>query len=213
MVYQVEGSRQVEEYGGDAPAGFSCTCAAGSRWESPARCLRCSSSEQLAADGGACVPRRCQKDAAGRVACRKCPADYIAVTQNWDGSPQREVQCVKCARGYRAQRHACVRCDACACARNHVPVRGSCVPKAFLTSRPKYEEKMLTANELLDVVKFEYLCTLGDVRACRSLANLCVRNSYTADRGGPCRLWTQPAHVPRPAGNNHCFHVIVMRDR
>ncbi|XP_048483890.1 uncharacterized protein LOC105391396 [Plutella xylostella] len=180
--------------------GFSCTCSPGSRRESPARCLRCSSSEQLAADGGACVPRRCQKDAAGRVACRKCPADYIAVTQNWDGSPLREVQCVKCARGYRAQGNACVRCDACACPRNHVPVRGSCVPKAFLTTRPKYEEKMMTANELLDVVKFEYLCTLGDVRACRRLANLCVRSLNPTDRGGPCRLWTQPAHVPRPAG-------------
>ncbi|KOB78608.1 Transitional endoplasmic reticulum ATPase TER94 [Operophtera brumata] len=104
----------------------------------------------------------------------------------------REVLCVKCARGYKAQSNTCVRCESCTCSKNQVVVKGICIPKGYVNMRPKYEEKLLHPLELLDIVKHEYLCTQNDVRACRTLANECVKNFYSTDLGGPCRLWLQP---------------------
>ncbi|KAL4708433.1 hypothetical protein ACJJTC_001149 [Scirpophaga incertulas] len=170
--------------------GFSCVCEENSVPIGVASCKTCNTLELVSTDGTACVPRKCQTFT-GRVVCRKCPADYISVTQNLDGSPTKEVLCVKCARGYRPKNNACVRCPGCACTKTQVSVRGVCVPRRFLSERPKYEGN-IRAIVLLDVIKHEYLCTMGDLIACRVLANECVRNYYNTDASGPCRLWIQP---------------------
>lgn len=57
--------------------GFACSCDNHSVRVGVARCKRCNGTEVVTPDGTACVPRRCVKDAAGRLNCRKCPADYI----------------------------------------------------------------------------------------------------------------------------------------
>ncbi|KAH9635857.1 hypothetical protein HF086_002417, partial [Spodoptera exigua] len=113
-------------------------------------------------------------------------------TQNIDGSPLKEVQCVRCARGFKPVNNVCTRCESCACAKNQIIVRGLCIPKTYVNSRPKYEENSLHPLALLDVVKHEYLCMQNDLRACHTLANECVRNFYSTDTAGPCRLWIQP---------------------
>lgn len=77
-----------------------------------------------------------------------------------DGSPLKEVQCIKCARGFRAEGNVCVRCEACVCTKSQIVVRGTCVPKSYVSNRPKYEENSLHPLALLDVVKQEYLCTV-----------------------------------------------------
>ncbi|XP_073953557.1 uncharacterized protein [Choristoneura fumiferana] len=123
------------------------------------------------------------------------------VTQNFDGSPMKEVLCVKCARGYKPSGNACVRCAGCACARNEVIVRDACVPRSFVNARQKYEGG-LHPYALLDVVKYEYLCIHHNYRACRTLASECVKNFYTNEAAGPCRLWMQPnlvSHKGLPA--------------
>ncbi|KAI5642942.1 meckelin (Transmembrane protein 67) domain-containing protein [Phthorimaea operculella] len=174
--------------------GFSCSCAEHSIPIGINKCKPCHATELVSSNGLACVPRRCQS-ANGKTVCRKCPMDYISVTQNLDGTPQKEVQCVKCARGYRASNNVCVRCESCACAKHEVAVRGKCVPKKFVNERPKDERSTLHTNELGDVVKNEYFCTQNDVLACRTLANSCVRRFYSTDFAGPCRLWIQPKVV------------------
>ncbi|KAI8419877.1 hypothetical protein MSG28_008504 [Choristoneura fumiferana] len=93
----------------------------------------------------------------GRTMNRNCSDGYNLVTQNFDGSPMKEVLCVKCARGYKPSGNACVRCAGCACARNEVIVRDACVPRSFVNARQKYEGG-LHPYALLDVVKYEYLC-------------------------------------------------------
>ncbi|CAH0696027.1 unnamed protein product [Spodoptera exigua] len=171
--------------------GFGCSCADHSVPVGIGRCKPCNATEVVSADGHSCVPRRCQ-NVSGRIACRKCPNDYITVTQNIDGSPLKEVQCVRCARGFKPVNNVCTRCESCACAKNQIIVRGLCIPKTYVNSRPKYEENSLHPLALLDVVKHEYLCMQNDLRACHTLANECVRNFYSTDTAGPCRLWIQP---------------------
>ncbi|XP_073953562.1 uncharacterized protein [Choristoneura fumiferana] len=180
--------------------GFACSCEEHSVPVTPGRCKPCGAAAVVSSDGAACVPRRCQ-GAGGRTVCRKCPADYISVTQNFDGSPMKEVLCVKCARGYKPSGNACVRCAGCACARNEVIVRDACVPRSFVNARQKYEGG-LHPYALLDVVKYEYLCIHHNYRACRTLASECVKNFYTNEAAGPCRLWMQPnlvSHKGLPA--------------
>ncbi|XP_050352298.1 meckelin-like [Nymphalis io] len=171
--------------------GFACTCEEHSVATSIARCKPCNITEVVSSDGTTCVPRRCQSSS-GRIVCRKCPHDYILLTQNFDGSPMKEVQCVKCARGFKVFDNRCVKCEACLCKKHEIIVRGRCIPKKYILSRPKYTENQLHPNELLEIVKLEYFCTQQDYRACRTLASACVRNFYTSDLGGPCRLWIQP---------------------
>nr|XP_037873553.1 meckelin [Bombyx mori] len=170
--------------------GFGCRCDEHSVPEGPAKCKPCNATELVSADRSICVPRRCQ-NVSGRFVCRKCPSDYISVTQNFDGSPMKEVQCVKCARGYKADNNVCFKCEGCACSKNEIVIRGICVPKTFLNTRPKYEKTLLHPLVLLDVIKYEYLCTQKDYRACRTLVNICVKNFYLNDLAGPCRLWLQ----------------------
>ncbi|XP_022819611.1 meckelin-like [Spodoptera litura] len=174
--------------------GFGCSCAEHSVPVGIGRCKPCNATEVVSADGYTCVPRRCQ-NVSGRIACRKCPHDYVTVTQNIDGSPLKEVQCVKCARGFRPINNVCARCESCTCAKNQIIVRGICIPKTYVNSRPKYEENSLHPLALLDVVKHEYLCMQNDLRACQTLANECVKNFYSTDAAGPCRLWIQPKLV------------------
>uniref|UniRef100_A0A2H1WW50 SFRICE_028223 n=1 Tax=Spodoptera frugiperda TaxID=7108 RepID=A0A2H1WW50_SPOFR len=171
--------------------GFGCSCAEHSVPVGIGRCKPCNATEVVSADGYTCVPRRCQ-NVSGRIACRKCPNDYITVTQNIDGSPLKEVQCVKCARGFKPVNNVCARCESCTCAKNQIIVRGICIPKTYVNSRPKYEENSLHPLALLDVVKHEYLCMQNNLRSCHTLANECVRNFYSTDAAGPCRLWIQP---------------------
>lgn len=83
------------------------------------------------------------------------------VTQNIDGSPLKEMQCVKCAKGYKAENNVCTKCEACTCNKNQIIVRGVCVPKNYVNARPKYEEGSLHPLALLDVVKHEYLCMVS----------------------------------------------------
>lgn len=83
------------------------------------------------------------------------------MTQNFDGSPMKEVLCVKCARGYRAEKNLCVRCESCVCAKNEIVLLGRCIPKKFVTERPKYEENKINPIVMLDIVKYEYLCTVS----------------------------------------------------
>lgn len=85
---------------------------------------------------------------------------HSTVTQNFDGSPMKEVLCVKCARGFKPSRNTCVRCAACACARNEVIVRDACVPRSFVNFREKYEGD-LHPYALLDIVKYEYMCIVS----------------------------------------------------
>ncbi|CAK1584777.1 unnamed protein product [Parnassius mnemosyne] len=171
--------------------GLSCICENDSIKTELARCRVCNVTEVVSADGYTCVPRRCQLSS-GRIVCRKCPNDYISVTQNHDGTPLTEVQCVKCARGYKVQNNICTKCEICACNRNEVIVHGKCLPKKYVMQRPRYEEKRLHPSDLLDIVKYEYMCINSDVAACRWLANACVSNFYSSDPAGPCRLWIFP---------------------
>ncbi|KAJ8717410.1 hypothetical protein PYW08_005809 [Mythimna loreyi] len=194
-----------------SPDGFGCSCAEHSVPAGIHRCRPCNTTEVVSADGTACVPRRCQ-NVSGRVACRKCPGDYVTVTQNIDGSPLKEVQCVKCARGYKAQNNICTRCESCMCTKTQVIVRGICVPKAYVNSRPKYEENSLHPLALLDVVKHEYLCMQNDLRACHALANECVKNFYSIDPAGPCRLWIQ-SNLATPKGLPHLTVESTLEDK
>ncbi|XP_045777862.1 uncharacterized protein LOC123875857 [Maniola jurtina] len=170
--------------------GFGCSCEEHSIPIDITRCRPCNITEVVTSDGMSCVPRRCQSSA-GRITCRKCPRDYISVTQNFDGSPMKEVQCIKCARGYKAINNRCERCEACTCSKSEIVVKGKCLPRKYLLDRPKYTENRLHPDELLEIVKLEYLCTQKDIRACRALASSCVRNFYTPEVAGPCRLWLQ----------------------
>ncbi|CAH2089757.1 unnamed protein product [Euphydryas editha] len=170
--------------------GFACTCEEHSIATGIARCKPCNMTEVVSSDGTTCVPRRCQSSA-GRIVCRKCPLDYITVTQNFDGSPMKEVQCIKCTRGYKVLNNRCVKCETCSCKKHEIIVRGRCVQKKYVLDRPKYLENNLHPNELLEIVKLEYLCMQQEYRACRTLASACVQNFYTTDPGGPCRLWIQ----------------------
>ncbi|XP_031765636.2 uncharacterized protein LOC113521805 [Galleria mellonella] len=181
--------------------GFSCVCEEHSVSTGIARCKACNPTEVVSADGTACVPRKCQ-NLSGRYVCRKCPNDYISVTQNFDGSPMKEVLCVKCARGYKAQGNICVRCESCACTKNQIVLKGICIPKRYLSERPKHEETKMHPSDLLEFVKHEYLCTQNDVLACRTLTRECVKSFYATDLAGPCRLWLQPKLV-RPKGLPH----------
>ncbi|RVE46239.1 hypothetical protein evm_009129 [Chilo suppressalis] len=174
--------------------GFSCICEDNSIPDGIARCRQCNSTEVVSADGASCVPRRCQI-ANNRYICRKCPSDYISVTQNVDGSPAKEVQCVKCARGYKAQNNVCVRCPSCVCAKTDIAVKNACISKKFLSERPRYEGNM-PATLLMVLLKNEYLCTKGDILACRALAAGCVHGFYSTNAAGPCRLWLQPKSTP-----------------
>ncbi|XP_014364580.2 uncharacterized protein LOC106715745 [Papilio machaon] len=171
--------------------GLSCICENHSIVTVSGRCRACNVTEVVSADGSSCVPRRCQASA-GRVVCRRCPKDYIAMTQNYDGSPMKVVQCVKCARGYRPLGDTCVKCHGCDCKRLEVLVHGTCLPKKYVTERPKYEENLLHPSYLLDIVKYEYLCVIYNISACRWLANACVSNFYSSDPAGACRLWIYP---------------------
>ncbi|KAJ8718053.1 hypothetical protein PYW07_005983 [Mythimna separata] len=191
--------------------GFGCSCTEHSVPAGIHRCRPCNTTEVVSADGTACVPRRCQ-NVSGRVACRKCPADYITVTQNIDGSPLKEVQCVKCARGYKAQNNICTRCESCTCTKTQIIVRGVCVPKTYVNSRAKYEENSLHPQALLDVVKHEYLCMQNDLRACHTLANECVKNFYSTDPAGPCRLWIQ-SNLATPKGLPHLTVESTLEDK
>ncbi|CAF4914568.1 unnamed protein product [Pieris macdunnoughi] len=173
-----------------ADDGFGCTCAPDSIQKSVNMCQPCNATELISADGTDCVPRRCQKSG-GRVVCRKCPAHYISVTQNFDGSPMKEVTCFKCHRGYKAHDNKCVKCEVCSCGRNEMAVSGKCLPKKYVMERPKYSDNKLHPNALLDIVKLEYLCTQADIRACHALARECVKYLYPTDLAGPCRLWLQ----------------------
>lgn len=56
--------------------GFGCSCAEHSVPIGIDHCRPCNATEVVSTDGTACVPRRCQ-NVSGRVACRKCPGDYI----------------------------------------------------------------------------------------------------------------------------------------
>ncbi|CAK1553032.1 unnamed protein product [Leptosia nina] len=170
--------------------GFGCTCAADSIPKGISSCKQCNATELISADGTTCVPRRCQKSGS-RVVCRRCPNDYIAVTQNFDGSPMKEVTCFKCHRGYKVANNKCVKCEECACARYEVAVSGKCLPKKYVMERPKYSENKLHPSALLDIVKLEYLCTQSDIRACHALSRECVRYYYPSDLAGPCRIWIQ----------------------
>ncbi|CAG9563821.1 unnamed protein product [Danaus chrysippus] len=128
--------------------------------------------------------------------CLPCPANASLVTsadvtQNVDGSPMKEVQCVKCARGYKALNNRCVWCEACACKKHEIVVKGNCIPRKYVLDRPKYSENILHPDEVLEFIKLEYLCTKQDYRACRILASVCVRNHNTYHPAGPCRLWIQ----------------------
>ncbi|XP_041985003.1 meckelin-like [Aricia agestis] len=171
--------------------GFSCTCMENSIPVSPARCRPCGVTELVSSDGAACVPRRCHT-AAGRVACRKCPREYITVTQNIDGSPMKEVQCIKCAKGFKPQNNQCVRCEACSCSKLEAVIAGICIPKKFLMSRPKYTDNKLHPGVLMELVKLEYLCTEQDILACRRLGHACVKSFYSVDVAGPCNLSFKP---------------------
>ncbi|XP_072942971.1 meckelin-like [Epargyreus clarus] len=171
--------------------GFACSCEEHSVPVGSARCKPCNAVEMVSEDGLACVPRRCQVSS-GRIVCRKCPNDYILVTQGFDGAALKEVLCVKCARGYKARDNKCVKCEACLCTKNEAVVHGVCVPKKYVNDRPKYQESVLHPSTLLEIVKQEYLCTKHDLRACRTLARMCVKNFYGSDAAGPCRLWLQP---------------------
>ncbi|CAG9795557.1 unnamed protein product [Diatraea saccharalis] len=174
--------------------GFSCSCEENSIPVGIARCKQCNTTEVVSADGSSCVPRKCQI-ANNRFICRKCPSDYISVTQNVDGSPSKEVVCVKCARGYKAQNNVCVRCASCICPKTDIAVKNVCVPKRFLSERPKYDGNM-PGYLLMDVLKNEYLCINGDLLACRTLAAGCVHSMYSADLAGPCQMWLQPKIAP-----------------
>nr|XP_032519930.1 uncharacterized protein LOC116772016 [Danaus plexippus plexippus] len=169
--------------------GFGCSCSEHSVPSGISKCKPCNITEIVSSDGNSCVSRRCQS-AAGRIVCRKCPNDYISVTQNFDGSPMKEVQCVKCARGYKAVNNRCVWCEACSCKKYEIVVKGNCIPRKYVLDRPKYSENILHPDEVLEFIKLEYLCTVN-YRACRSLASVCVRNHYTYHPAGPCRLWIQ----------------------
>ncbi|OWR50833.1 Meckelin [Danaus plexippus plexippus] len=158
--------------------GFGCSCSEHSVPSGISKCKPCNITEIVSSDGNSCVSRRCQS-AAGRIVCRKCPNDYISVTQNFDGSPMKEVQCVKCARGYKAVNNRCVWCEACSCKKYEIVVKGNCIPRKYVLDRPKYSENILHPDEK------------QDYRACRSLASVCVRNHYTYHPAGPCRLWIQ----------------------
>ncbi|CAG4947812.1 unnamed protein product [Colias eurytheme] len=171
--------------------GFGCTCASGSIPFGISKCKPCNSTELISEDGTVCVPRRCQKSG-GRVVCRKCPNDYIAVTQNFDGSPMKEVTCFKCARGYKVKDNKCVKCEACICSKSEVVVSGTCLPKKYVVERPKYNDNKLHPSSLLEIVKLEYFCNQSDLRSCHALAKMCVSYFYTSDPAGPCRLWIQP---------------------
>ncbi|XP_013137366.1 PREDICTED: uncharacterized protein LOC106102434 [Papilio polytes] len=171
--------------------GLSCTCESHSVMTNSGHCKACNVTEVVSADGNSCVPRRCQASA-NRVVCRKCPKDYIAVSQNHDGTPMKEVQCVKCGRGYRPLVDTCVKCDGCDCRKQEVLVHGTCLPKKYVIERPKYEENLLHPSYLLDIVKYEYLCVIFNISACRWLANACVSNFYSSDPAGACRLWIHP---------------------
>lgn len=83
------------------------------------------------------------------------------MSQNIDGSPMKEVQCVKCSRGYKAENNVCVRCEKCTCDKSEVAVADRCVPRKFLADRPKYTENILHPSMLLKVIKLEYLCTVS----------------------------------------------------
>ncbi|XP_052743892.1 uncharacterized protein LOC112056746 [Bicyclus anynana] len=190
-----------------AADGFGCSCEEHSIPVDVIRCRPCNITEVVASDGRSCVPRRCQSSA-GRISCRKCPRDYISVTQNFDGSPMKEVQCIKCSRGFKAVDNRCVRCEACSCAKHEVMVKDKCIPKKYVMDRPKYTENRLHPDELLEIVKLEYLCTQQDIRACRSLASWCVRNFYTPELTGPCRLWLQPKLI-HFKGNKSMFLILV----
>ncbi|XP_053615163.1 meckelin-like isoform X2 [Plodia interpunctella] len=174
-----------------AANGFSCVCDDHSVPNGPAKCRSCNATELVSSDGSACVPRRCQ-NTSGKFVCRKCPSDYITVTQNNDGSPMKEVLCVKCSRGYKAQNNVCVRCEACTCTKNHIVIKDVCVTKKYLAERPKYEETRVHPSTVLEFMKHEYLCMQNDALSCRTLTSYCVRNLYTTDLAGPCRLWIQP---------------------
>ncbi|KAM3956712.1 LOW QUALITY PROTEIN: meckelin [Aphomia sociella] len=178
-----------------SPDGFSCVCEEHSVPSGIARCKTCNATELVSADGTTCVSRKCQ-NASGKYVCRKCPNDYISVTQNYDGSPMKEVMCIKCARGYKAQGNICVRCESCSCTKNQIVLRGICIPKRYLSDRPKHEETKLHPSDVLEFVKQEYLCSQNDLLACRKLARECVQNFYMADLAGPCRLWLQPKINP-----------------
>ncbi|XP_059059582.1 uncharacterized protein LOC131852862 [Achroia grisella] len=181
--------------------GFSCVCEEHSVPSGIARCKTCSATEIVSDDGSTCVPRKCQ-NLSGRYVCRKCPIDYISVTQNFDGSPMKEVLCVKCARGYKAQGNICVRCETCTCAKNQIVAKGICIPKRYLSERPKYEETKLHPSDVLEFVKHEYLCSQNDILSCRTLTRECVKNFYVTDLAGPCRLWLQPK-LQTPKGLPH----------
>lgn len=56
--------------------GFGCSCAEHSVPVGIGRCKPCNATEVVSVDGDTCVPRRCQ-NVSGRIACRKCPNDYI----------------------------------------------------------------------------------------------------------------------------------------
>ncbi|XP_038211400.1 meckelin-like [Zerene cesonia] len=139
--------------------GFGCICAISSISVGTSKCKPCNSTELISEDGTTCVPRRCQKSG-GRVVCRKCPNDYIAVTQNFDGSPMKEVTCFKCARGYKVKDNKCVKCEACSCSKSEVVVSGACLPKTYVMERPKYNDNKLHPSSLLEIVKLEYLCNV-----------------------------------------------------
>ncbi|KAJ0173981.1 hypothetical protein K1T71_010127 [Dendrolimus kikuchii] len=171
--------------------GFGCACEEHSIPLGVIQCKACNATEVVSSDGTMCIPRRCQ-NSPGKVVCRRCPADYISVTQNLDGSPLKEVQCVKCYRGYKAQANVCVKCESCACNKHQINVRDTCIPKGFINIRPKYEEKDLHPSEMLNILKHEYLCTQNNSRSCRTLANECAKNFYNAHPAGPCRMWIQP---------------------
>ncbi|GBP68599.1 hypothetical protein EVAR_83687_1 [Eumeta japonica] len=58
--------------------GFGCVCDRQSVSEDISKCRKCNSTEIPTRDKTACVPRRCQKDKAGRLACRRCPTGYVS---------------------------------------------------------------------------------------------------------------------------------------
>ena len=75
----------------------------------------------------------------------------------------KEVQCIKCARGYRASNNVCVKCEACTCNKYEIIVKGKCIPKKYVMERPKYAVNELHPEQLLEIVKLEYMCTVSFV--------------------------------------------------
>ncbi|GBP68600.1 Meckelin [Eumeta japonica] len=108
----------------------------------------------------------------------------------------REVQCMKCARGYKAVGERCERCVHCTCQRNETLVKDVCMSKEFINNRPKPESGRFHPNAVVEIVRNEYMCLKGDVRACRNLTDKCVKSLYSSDQGGPCRLWIQNKPPP-----------------